>query len=473
MIGKRQILGMVVWMGAAGGWLWSGVCGWAEVKQEEQNVVEVGSLAELAERAAGSGQRIRMRPGVYRMSEYLTEEVVAKIAAGIDRSQGGRPPVPMMVFSGSSNYFDLRDVIIEIETELYERLPKGGYVRCLFITGNNNTFNGLTVRNRGANQGSNGNILSVFGNGNVLENVTLYVYGSFPYGYGDLLGKGGPNLVSLRKQSGIMIGGNDNVLRRCKVFSRAFGHCFYIQRGQNTVLEDCYAEGIMRPTSQMLEELSGIAYEKGFRSVYENRDGRFMITAGYMKSLVEDGFRTYGGLKVKLVNCVAINTRAGFEISGPEEGEEKSVIENCLAKGCERAYLLGGNVVVRRSRGDVLYGPVLYLRGGSGADVELEVAGGNSGFTVHALATIAGRGHRVRLTEQPFDRGYPKVPIFVGFGMPAHAEMASPIQPAEAQEVELISELEGVPVIVSKEAVNCRIEARGRVEEDDATRRLR
>ena len=102
----------------------------------------------------------------------------------------------MIRFSGSDNRFELRDVVLEIETELYPKLPRG-YTRCLFIPGNNNVIDGLTIRNTGPNQGSNGNILSVFGNGNTLENVTLHVHGSKPYGYGDLLGKGGPNLVGL------------------------------------------------------------------------------------------------------------------------------------------------------------------------------------------------------------------------------------------------------------------------------------
>lgn len=37
-----------------------------------------------------------------------------------------------------------------------------------------------------------------------------------------------------------------------------------------------------------------------------------------MKSLSEDGFRTYGGAgSVTLVNCTAVNTRAGFEYRSP------------------------------------------------------------------------------------------------------------------------------------------------------------
>src|SRR5206468_3937728 len=144
---------------------------------------------------------------------------------------------------------------------------------------------------------------------------------------------------------------------------------------------------------------------------------------------------SYGGTKrVTLVNCTAVNTRAGFEVNGPDDGDEKTVVENCNAIGCERAYLLGSNVLVRHSRGDTQYGPLLYLRGGRDSDVELEWTGRGSDFTVHALATIAGEHHRVRLfTHEPPERAAPAVPIYVGFGMPANAEMASPIRPAAAK----------------------------------------
>ena len=78
----------------------------------------------------------------------------------------------------------------------------------------------------------------------------------------------------------------------------------------------------MRSTGDMLRETSGPLADLNFRTIAENRDGRFLVVPGYMKSLVEDGFRTYGGTgKITLLNCTAVNTRAGFEINGPDEGD--------------------------------------------------------------------------------------------------------------------------------------------------------
>jgi hypothetical protein len=432
------------------------------------SVIEVASLAELARVAAQSGQQIRLKAGVYRMADYLTPEVLAQIHAGFDKKQG-RPPVPMLVFRGSHNRIDCAGAVIEIDTSLYKLLPQGGYTRCLIVAGTDNTITGLSIRNTGPNQGSGGNILSLAGERTTLEDVTLHVHGSWPYGYGDLMGKGGPNLVPLQKQSGIQVLGSGSVLRRCRVYSRAFGHCFYIQQGSNIRLEDCYAEGVMRATSDMLRDTAGPAFDLGFKSVYENRDGRYAIVPGYLKSLVEDGFRTYGGnAGIALVNCTAINTRAGFEIGAPDNAAEKTVLDNCVARGCERAFLIGSQTIVRRSRGDMAHGPLLYLRGGRDSDVELELVGDGPQSLVHAVATIAGENHRVRLSTQLGERAIPALPILVGFGMPAHAEMSSPIRPAPAKNITLVNEIAAASIISSDTVADCKIETTGRTFTDAA-----
>ncbi len=431
----------------------------------------VSSLAELAKAAAGDKQEIRLKPGVYRMADYLTDEVLKEIKSGIDRSQP-RPPVPMFVFRGNGNRIDLTDVVIEIDTSLYKRVPQGGYTRCLIVAGSGNRIHGLTIRNTGSNTGSNGNILSVQGDDNTLENVTLHVQGSYPWGYGDLLGKGGPNLVRLEKQSGVQVLGSRALLRRCRVFSRAFGHCFYIQSGEGIRIEDCYAEGSVRSTTEMLADTSGPAFDQGFRSVYRNRDGRFAIAPGYTKSLSEDGFRTYGGAgSVTLVNCTAINTRAGFEIGAKDDAKTKTVIENCVARGCERAYLIGSHTIVRRSRGDIAHGPLLYLRGGLESDVELELIGDPPVSLVHAIATIAGQDHRVRLSAQPSFGKMPALPILVGYGMPPHAEMASASAPAPALRIDLRNAIPFAPVITGGKVADSKVESTGRQFSDEQYRK--
>lgn len=438
------------------------------------DAIEVSSLKELADYAAKSGNEIRMKPGVYKVADYLTDDVIAEIAKEVPADAPGRPPAWMLRFSGSNNTFDLHDVMLEIDTNLYKKLPRAiskNYTRCVLITGESVTIRGMSIRNSGPlNQGSNGNILSLWGAGNLLEDVTLYVSGSSPYGYGDLLGKGGPNLVGLQKQSGMMVAGQKNTLRRCRVISRAFGHCFYIQNVEGKVtsditLENCYAEGSMRSTAEMLRETSGLLHDWQYRTIAENRDARFMVVPGYMKALGEDGFRTYGGTgRITLTNCTAINTRAGFEIAGPEDDSiPKTLIDGGTALGCERAYLIGSNTIVRRSRGDTRYGPLLYLRGGKGSDVDLELVGEGSDYTVHALATIAGENHKVHLFTNERNRFAPSVPIMLGYGMPANAEMASPIAPAATSNVSLNNELDRFVILQSPLATDCKVQSAGQI----------
>lgn len=439
--------------------------------------MEIDSLEQLVTCAARSGDRARMKPGIYRLADYLTDERIAQLIQDFPAG-AGRPSRWMIRFDGSDNHFDFRDVILEIDTTLYAKLPYG-YLRCIFVSGHRNEIHGLTIRNSGPQRGSNGNILSVFGDGNRLEDVTLHVSGSQPFGYGDLLGKGGPNLQPLEKQSGIMLAGRDNTLKRCRVISRAFGHCFYIQKPDgiitgNICLEDCYAEGITRSTADMLRETDGPLAAHQFRTIAENRDGRYVVVTGYRKSLVEDGFRSYGGTgRLTLINCTAIHTRAGFEINGPDDPAlGRTLIEGGNALGCERAYLIGSNVTVRHSRGDIQYGPLLYLRGGSRSDVELELTGAGSDYTVHCLATLAGDDHRVRLFTQERHRVSPAVPILLGFNMPEHAEMASPIRRATARKIELINELPRHPVIQSDDAQECRVASESPVISESVARTL-
>ncbi|NWL03237.1 hypothetical protein DM790_20625 [Flavobacterium collinsii] len=432
--------------------------------QAQNKAKQVETLEDLEQLAKKNGQNIQMKPGVYSLAEYLTKDKITKLLSELPATteEQKRPPRWFLRFGGNNNTFDFTGVTFEISTELYKILPYG-YTRCIFIDGKGNTIKGLTIKNTGSkNIGSNGNILSIFGDNTLLEDVKLYVSGS-TYGYGDLFGKGGPNLTNLQKQSGIMIAGQNNTLKRCRVYSRAFGHCFYIQTQghvtDNVVLEDCYAEGEMRTTNDILAESGGLAEKLKYQSVYQNRDGRYMITPGYTKSLCEDGFRTYGGVgKVTLRNCTSKNTRSGFEIGGTEDAKNQTILQGCQAFGTERGFLIGSNTVVRDCRADIQFGPLLYLRENTvGADVELELVPSMPKSLVHTIATIAGKNHRVKLYTNDAQVVMPTLPIMLGFGMPAHAEMSSPILPMTTENIVLVNDLTHSLIIKNDEAKNLEI----------------
>lgn len=416
--------------------------------------IHIASIKDLAAYALKSGNTVRMEPGVYRLIDELPLESMA------ERRQ--RRAFQFVLFSGSDNVFDLNGVTLEVDTALRAALRAPIHNPEFLITGDNNTLIGLTITNIGDGISNQGNVLSVHGHGNTLRNCTLHVRGSYPYGYGDLFGKGDPGgVIPHRKHSGLQISGSNHRIIGCRLYMRSYGHGFYIQRATNTYFEDCYVEGVMRSTDDMLAETSGPAFEAGFRSIYRNRAGEAKVTASYMKSLSEDGFRTYGDARgVTFINCTAKNMRAGFELrtSGPIR------IENCAAIGNERGFWIGGDAVVRNSRGDAKYGPLLFLEGNQSI-VELELRPDESDRTVHGLATIHGTGHRVTITPAAGQNRTRAVPILLGYSQPGAGEGMSPYGQRPARTISLRNDTT-MPVSIGERAEACTITTRGSIAEN-------
>lgn len=265
--------------------------------------VQISSLEELDRYAAKSGNTVEMKPGVYKLVDYISLKEIAQRRKARDWH--------FIEFSGSDNGFDLTGVTIEVDTKLRSALRAPVHNPEFLVSGDGNVIKGVTITNIGEGQSSGGNVLSIHGDGTTLRDATFHVRGSKPYGYGDLMGKGGKGLMGLRKHSGVQITGNKTRVIGSRIDMRSFGHGFYIQNGAtDTRLEDCYVKGEMRPTDDMLAETSGPVYELDFRMVYRNREGERRIAPGYMKSLAEDAFRTYAGVKgVTLINCTSKNMR--------------------------------------------------------------------------------------------------------------------------------------------------------------------
>ncbi|WP_372752095.1 T9SS type A sorting domain-containing protein [Mariniflexile sp.] len=383
--------------------------------------ITVSSVAQLANVASQSGQTVTMTPGNYYMADYLTATVIANNTPADEFNRRA-----MIRFSGSNNTFDFTGVTIYVDTALLNDL--GGNVIEFHLTGNNINFKGLTVTDVGYEPtASGGQSFVVSGDDTVVENVTLNMKGSSPYGYGDLLGKGGGSLVPMRKHSGLLVGGQNVTIKGCSIYSESFGHLFFVQGGRNVLFQDCYAEAVTRTTDAMLAETSGPAYNLNFESVYPNYDGVNVITPGYTKSLSEVGFRTYGEgagnttAGVTLINCTARNARVGFalEVGGP------ILLQNCEATGCESGYNITEGKV-ENSRGDAVNGPLLYLSG-SNTEVELELMPTLPTTTLHAIATISGTNHKVTLTKYQDNTRTQEHKILVGATRPTGTNPFSPL----------------------------------------------
>lgn len=415
--------------------------------------VRVSSLKELAAYATQNGNTIIMQPGIYLLADYLPLETMA--------ARRERGEFQFITFSGSNNIFYLRGVTIEVDTALRAALRAPIHNPEFLISGNDNTFIGLEIITRGRGTSPGGELLRIAGDRNTLRDSLFWVQGSHPYGYGDLFGKGGHPVIHHRKHSGVLITGERATLIGVRIYMRAFGHGFFIQGGNNHHFEDCHVTGVMRSTDEMLAETSGPAFDAGFRSVYRNRAGEHRVTPGYMKSLAEDGFRSYTQAEnLTFINCTARYMRGGFELR--TRGGAR--IENSAAIGCERGFWLSTGAIVTNSRGDARYGPLLFLEGDN-ANVELELMTAESEMTVHSLATIHGSGHNVTIRPAGGENRARPIPIMVAYSQPGAGEAMSPYGQRPARNLVLRNETT-MPVVIGPQADGSHISTRGPVEEN-------
>lgn len=404
------------------------------------DAIVVRSWEELAQYASRSGKYIRMAPGLYDREP--------------PRGRAGEH-LRTIEFPGNDNMFDLRGVTAKTNHHFH-------------ITGSGNTLKGLTVENTGNTASES--VMTVAGEGNTVQDVTLHVRGSRPYGYGDLFGKGGGNVIpGIRKNSGMRILGRNTRIIGCEIYMRSFGHGFYVQNPDredesdfnfNTVFENCYVEGEMRSTDAMLAEGHGPAHDVDFRSVWPNREGEKKITPGYMQPLAEDGFRVYSNVEgLSFINCTARNMRNGWQLRTPGHR-----LDSCKAVGCEVGFWIESDSNIINSRGDARYGPLLWVQGNnSTADVELMPD--ESEWTVYSLANIQGDNNEISISPWRGENRTIPLPIKLGYGRPAGGKAMIPYGTRPASGT-LLKNRTAMPVIISQQARDCQIHTKGEVIED-------
>ncbi|GAA4442199.1 hypothetical protein [Bremerella cremea] len=418
--------------------------------------VTVSSLEELQHYAHKSGNIVTMQPGTYRISDWLSEEKL--------RDKRAQADYPYLKFTGHDNVFQMDGVKIEADTKLRTILRPPVHTNEFVISGRGNTISGLTLTNIGDATSPGGALLSISGDNNIVQNGTFTVRGSSPYGYGDLFGKGGDYTIGHHKQSGVHIVGSGTQIIGCKLYVHSYGHGFYIQGGHTQSFQDCYVEGKIRATDDMLKETSGPAADIDFRTVVANRDGERRVTPGYMKSLAEDGYRTYHDIRdLTFLNCTAKHMRGGFELRTEGGGVQ---IQGCQAIECERGYWVGNGATVLESSGDAKYGPLLFVEG-KRANVHVQLSPDSSKYHVHAIAVICGEEHQVHISPADLlESREVATPILLGYGAPAAGEGMAEIKPRRATRVVLNNETK-MPVEISHEAIRCQVTSEGEIKRND------
>lgn len=310
----------------------------------------VNSLNELLPYLSQSNVNIKMTPGKYQ----INSNNVGKFKLF--------PNPTLLLFSGSNSTYDFTDVVIEIGTIVFQSYGNVDVTE-VHITGSNNVLKNLKLEDIGDFKPSKTALgILMDGSDNRVEGFHQTVRGSYPYGYGDIFGKGSGYVIKHYKHSAILVRGNSNHLKNCTIIHRAYGHGIFCQGSINAKIEGCYVEGELRTTDDVLAEAGtgSAADQKNFMSVWG-----YIVPPGYMFSKQEDGIRAYNtGLNIEtglerntetmtVIDCTVKNMRSGVTI-GFADGEK--YVENCTSIGCENAFWIGSNGKIVNSRGDAKYG---------------------------------------------------------------------------------------------------------------------
>lgn len=437
--------------------------------------VEIDSLQALAEYAQKDNVSVRLKPGVYELNDPAMGQEMDMATFKYGWEGKNNRKVSLIHFSGNNSSYDLIGTTINLDAKLHAAFGNREILE-IFISGDGNTISGMTVADVGDTAPAHGcNMMAIIGDDNTVCDSKFYVHGSSPYGYGHLLGKGRGAAVPLRKHCGVLIAGRRTKFVGNTVKQYAFGHGIYMQGAVDTLIKDCYVEGQMRTTDDMLKERSGLAFEVDFASSYP--PGR--IVPGQIKSLAEDGIRTYGSggfvakrrtARVTVENCTTRNMRCCVCL-GFEEGPSKII--NCTALECqERGFSIGTGGVIENSRGDAMYGPLLTFLGpgAKNCTIDLELMPEVSTYPVSRVLEINGSGHAITVRNYEGKRRLKESPIVFGESDWGDIHLfrapdSDPRKYSGAWSCSLTN-LTGMPVVFGELSANCVAATDGRVKED-------
>jgi len=334
----------------------------------EDGCIQVSTLADLKSRLDDSDVCVQMSAGTYEFNRNNT-------------GPGELFSDPsVLLFSGSNSTFIFDGVKFEFDTDILTAWG-GEEVHEFHVIGRNNEFRNLTMEDIGDTAPSfRARSVLMDGADNLIEGFDMTVRGSFPYGYGDIFGKGGGSVIGHRKHSGVLIRGDRNHLKDCRLIMRSYGHGIFVQGGHDATIEGCYVEGELRTTDEVLaEEGTGSpADDVDFMTVWG-----FKLRPGYRFSLQEGGIRGYttGGIygtddnretrNLTVLDSTVKRMRTGVSI-GWVSGDK--YVENVTVLGTETGFWVGGDARVVNSRGDTSVGPLFSEDvGRSNSELELTI----------------------------------------------------------------------------------------------------
>ncbi len=323
----------------------------------------VNSLEELLPYLKQDNVEVKLTPGVYIVTVKDVKAGKYPLRAEVEE---GKKNNTILLVEGSGSTYDFSGVTIEVETKVFGAFDNNNEFVELHILGNNNVVKNLKLMDVGSKDdfppyGCVNIIMD--GSYNRVEGVEVRSTGSMPYGYGEVFGKGGKNTIRHRKHSAILVRGDYNHLKDCRVIHRAYGHFVFMQAAHNPTIEGCYIEGEMVTTDDILKEKgTGSSADKiNFKTVYG-----YKLPAGYTLSTGEDGIRTYnagrtmvngermkrGSMNITVKDCVVKHARGGVALT-LSSGFKR--VENCTLIGCQGGYATGSGGEIINCRADVAF----------------------------------------------------------------------------------------------------------------------
>ncbi|MFR9603426.1 MAG: right-handed parallel beta-helix repeat-containing protein [Rikenellaceae bacterium] len=403
------------------------LCIFAEVSAAAK-VVTVNSIEEILPYLKQDNVSVKMQPGTYIVTVKDVE--AGKYPLKAEVIEGSISNVILLI-EGNGSTYDFTDVTIEVETKVFGAFGNNGEFVELHILGNNNVVKNLKLMDVGSKDdfppyGCVNVIMD--GANNLVEGVEVRSTGSMPYGYGEVFGKGAKNTIRHRKHSAVLVRGDYNHLKNCRVIHRSYGHFVFMQAAQNPTIEGCYIEGEMITTDDILKEKgSGSAADKiDFMTVFG-----YKVPMGYTLSTGEDGIRTYnagrtmvngermkrGSANITVKDCTVKHARGGVALT---LSTGFKVVENCTLIGCQGGFATGSGGQIINCRADVAFGAA-YSNAydsdeGVTADITImpyegEKFVGNGG---KQAAIIWGRNHNITLRRGEGLSEDQEISVYVG-----------------------------------------------------------
>jgi len=334
------------------------------------DIIHVNSLAELKPYLTQDNISVKLTPGEYTVTANdISSGKIGKYWTG---TKYIRRNFNVFLFEGNNSTYDFTGVKVKIKTQTAQSVGRVDFYEVRTI-GSNNVILNLTVEDDGSVHDQptfRATNVVLDGANNRLEGGHFTVKGSFPYGYGDMFGKGGRTLIDHHKRSACLVRGKSNMVKNSTFICRSYGHGIFFQGAEDPIIDGCYVEGELRSTADVLaEEGTGSPADKvNFETVYGfNLKDR---KENYYFSLQEAGVRSYnagetvidgveydrGVNGATVLNTTIVKMRVGVNV-GWATGTKR--VENCKALACETGYWIGSNGKIVNCKGDASIGSLL------------------------------------------------------------------------------------------------------------------